>query len=273
MLAELDIGILVGERLETVGRLSTRGLDLGHAARAHERLLCGSCPHRCAADIRQANARLRDGAGVHTDSSPDTDDAPGLRGAIELLVVRSPSVVLREGGADEELVLTDGRLERSDKELRCRNRATTSGAGDGELRVQGQRHRRLVCPRVRVGEGAADGAAMTDLRVRDRRCRLSEQRHGRGHRRIVHHGVVGGSRADDDPVTGAVDALDLVDAGAIDNELGCVQAQTQNGEERLPSAEHLCVVAAGECGDRIIDGGRPRVAESCRNHAWPPFAA
>ena len=63
----------------------------------------------------------------------------------------------------------------------------------------------------------------------------------------------GGSRADDDPVTGAVDALDLVDAGAIDNELGCVQAQTQNGEERLPSAEHLCVVAAGECGDRIID--------------------
>ena len=39
MLAELDVGILVGERLETVGRLSTRGLDLGHAARAHERPL------------------------------------------------------------------------------------------------------------------------------------------------------------------------------------------------------------------------------------------
>ena len=108
MLAELDIGILVGERLETVGRLSPCGLDLGHAARAYERLPCGSCPHRCAADICQADARLRDGAGVHTDSSPDTDDAPGLRGAIELLVVRSPSVVLREGGADEELVLKPG---------------------------------------------------------------------------------------------------------------------------------------------------------------------
>ena len=39
MLAELGIGVLVGERLQTVCRLSTCGLDLGHAARAHERPL------------------------------------------------------------------------------------------------------------------------------------------------------------------------------------------------------------------------------------------
>ena len=62
------------------------------------------------------------------------------------------------------------------------------------------------------------------------------------------------------------------ESGMITGQL-TMQAQTQNGEERLPSAEHLRVVAAGECGDRIIDGGRPRVAKSCRNHAWPPFAA
>ena len=44
MFAEVNIGILVGKRLQTVCRLSTCGLDLGHAARTDERLLCRSRP-------------------------------------------------------------------------------------------------------------------------------------------------------------------------------------------------------------------------------------
>jgi hypothetical protein len=142
-----------------------------------------------------------------------------------------------------------------------------------EVGVQGEQHRGEVRRRVGVRDGAADRAAVADLRVADELGRPRD--HGAG---ALQDGVgdelcVPGQRADRDAVAVVADVAELVEPAEVDEYRRPCDAELHRRDERVPAGEQLRVLVASERLDRVVDGGRAVVLEGRRDHALALAAA
>src|SRR5699024_332994 len=121
-------------------------------------------------------------------------------GAIELLVVPGPAGVLGDPDVDQDLAVADRGGEQVFEEVTGRDLPPPVGAGDRHHGVEGQGGGEQVPGGVGVGERAAEGAAVSDLRVGHGGGGLGQQSRMLAHQRVVHHVVVRGHGADDERI-------------------------------------------------------------------------
>ena len=163
----------------------------------------------------------------------------------------------------QQLALLDGRDVDADEELVGGHGALTGGAADRERRPEGGEERRIVVGGIVDADVAADGAAVADLDVGDRRGDLGEDRPGhldlgrRDHLRVRDHGaeleraLVGRER----------DRAQLVEVREIDEHIGRGCPGLHHVDERLAPCEGTCPIVLGEESDCLLDGSRTRVLD------------
>ena len=83
--------------------------------------------------------------------------------------------------------------------------------------------------------------------------------------------VLGGHRADDDVVAVGADALEVADAGEVDEVGRRREPQLHHRDQAMAAGKRAGVVAEiGEQGDGVGDGFRAVVGECAWNHGCPP---
>jgi hypothetical protein len=123
-----------------------------------------------------------------------------------------------------------------------------------------------------MGERAADGAAMADLRVADELGCLRDQRTPGGQHRVANELRVSREGADRDPITVLADVAEAVEAADVDEYARPRDAELHRRDQRVPAGEHLRVAVAPEELDRLLDRPGSLVREGSRDHA-PALAA
>ena len=117
-------------------------------------------------------------------------------------------------------------------------------------------------------DGAAEGAAVPDLRVTDPGGDVRQQRHlglrDLGGLQVV----VPGAGADRDLVAVHPHVVQLGDPGDVDEHRRDRQPQLHDRQQRVPAGQDLGVLAVlGQGGDRLVDGRHAHVVELRRDHA------
>ena len=160
----------------------------------YQQLLGLARPHRAVAEaqIDQPGA----GAGV-ARAGQDRRHA-GVRvvaGAPGQLVERPAAARRhrRHRHLDEQLAGLEVGGQQADKEVRRLGPALAAGADDTKARLERHRHHRQLGGRVGVRQGAAQGAAVADLRVGDVAGGGAQQRRRAGHPRVALERRCGGS--------------------------------------------------------------------------------
>ena len=239
-----------GERARVGRRIVTRGadeqrLDVGKACR----------PVGHGAD---ADARLDDDPASRRSTTAAIDCAKSpVRSASSSNALASPSARERPDGLDDELTGLERREEVRDEEVRGGDLAPARSALHDHSRVEDGQAERQLGGAVRMGDRAADRAAVPRDEVPDERQRLPDER--------MHALVDGERRLPDgraDP-EGAV-CRDLAQAGVVhvDEHARPDEAHRQRRDEALAAGERLRVVAAVcERGERLLDRAGADVLE------------
>ena len=220
-----------------------------------------------------ADPGLGDRAVVPAHRRRDPDDRPGLRDPVELLVAVAPAVAeLRHPHLDQHLVRRERRLQVVDEEVRRRHRAPAAAAGDDELGVQRERHRRQVAGRVGVRERAAEGAAVPDRGVGDRLGRLGEQP-GSARRTsgswmtswcVVIAPMTRWSPSSRTPRISSTRPTSTTTSGYAS------RSRSSGISDWPPASTLASSPCSRERGDRLVDRAGPHVVELRRDHCAPP---
>ena len=135
-------------------------------------------------------------------------------------------------------------------------------------------HRGQVGRRVAVRERAAEGAAVTDLRIADLAAAARQDRHVLAHQRVVLDVVVAGEAADRDRVAGVAHVGEVGEPTDVDEHRRRRQPQLHQRQQRVAAGEELGVVAVlGEQRDRVVDGVGAGVVERGGDHRPPAISA
>jgi hypothetical protein len=233
-----------------------------------ERLAASAAPAPFAS--ASSTPRTRSGAPVD-DGRGHADGRPVLRTSSVLEV--DAALRLRNADLHEHLARPECGLEGPCEERRRRDRPLAVGAVRDEVGVQCEQHRGEVRRGVAVRDGAADRAAVADLRVADELRRPRE--HGAG---ALQDGVgdqlrVSSQRADRDAVAVVADVAELVEPAEVDEHRRPRDPELHRRDERVPAGEQLRVLVASERLDRVVDGGGAVVLEGRRDHALALAAA
>ena len=151
-----------------------------------------------------------------------------------------------------------------------RDRALAAGSSHHEVSVEGEEHRGKVGGRVAVRDGAADGAAVANLRVADLPRGVGDDGALLAQERARRDVVVAGQRADRDPIAVVLDVREVGEPSDVDEKGRLGEAQLHERQQRVPAGQQLRVLALPEQADRVVDGGRNLVVEGGRDHAAPP---
>ncbi len=131
--------------------------------------------------------------------------------------------------------------------------------------------RRVVVARIAVGAVAADGAAVTHLRIGDLRRGFRQDRAFLGKQVGAQHLVLGRAGADHDRIAVFADAAQTVDAVDIDEMRRLGQAQFHHRYQTVAAGQHLAVVAElDKQRQNFIDRVRAMILERSRRHDFPP---
>jgi hypothetical protein len=153
----------------------------------------------------------------------------------------------------------------------CDDSSLPAGTGDHEFGVQGYHRCGKIAGWIGVYTSPANGSSMPDLRVGHLLDASGDQRCVLGDQRITHDFEVWRHRPDDDRVTVVADALERIDLGQVDQQLGRCEPELHHRQQALPTSNDLGIIAAlGEQLQRLIDAGGRLVVESRGDHACPP---
>src|SRR3954470_16839912 len=161
----------------------------------------------------------------------------------------------------EHVIGTRRRLEQAFEEVGGLLGALAVRPGDVELALQCHETRRQFGGGIRVGERAADGAAVADRRMRDVRHRERDQRGVSGDFRGMLQRGVARERPDLDS---AVFHADVVEADAIDvdQQRRVRQPHVQRGDQALAAREQLRVARMRrKLRDRVLRRACFRIGE------------
>jgi hypothetical protein len=170
--------------------------------------------------------------------------------------------------ADEQLAGLDGRRERSEEEVRGRDRALAALPAHEQAPVERRHRRRELRGRVRVGEAAADRAARANRGVRDVAGRLGHQRHALAHERVALDAPLAHHRAEADaPVPGLLDRVEPRHPVQIDHHRRLGHPHVEHRNQALAAGEQAGRVRVlrqerEDLGHRL----RSRVLERGRLH-------
>ena len=269
-----------GARAQVSGRpgpLRRVGGGVAHRGAVGKRLLDRGCPHRC---VRHVHKRDRVALHRHTDDRP-VDGAFG-----ELLERPAGRGGFGHPDLGQQFTSLQRRIEQAEEELVGTDLALAVRPARNQRRVQREDDRGQVGCRVAVRQGAADGAAVPDLRVTDLTGGVGEQRQFAGEHTGGLEIVVAGEGADGDVVTLVADIGQISQPADVHDHLWDRQAQLHQREQGVPSGEEFRVLAelAGQFEGLVYRPG-PRVGESCGNQEaasrstprrlakWPPTTA
>ena len=121
--------------------------------------------------------------------------------------------------------------------------ALAAGAAHDQVGVERGGNGGQLGGRVGVGQAAADGAAIADLRMADQRQGLGEQRVALLHQGRALGRALANHRPDGQAAIGRLDLADLVEGVDVDQVGGAGQAQVEQGHEALAAGEDLGLVA------------------------------
>ena len=147
---------------------------------------------------------------------------------------------------DEDLVRTEGGGEETLEEFGGKDGARTFPALKNEARVEGDEGSRQLGGGIRVGEAAAQRAAMPDRRVAYVTRGLREERSALGHERRRHELGMAHEGADGE-TTGGIpgDAIETGHAIQVHEDGGAQQTQVEHRHQALSAREDLDVSVAG----------------------------
>ena len=127
---------------------------------------------------------------------------------------------------------------------------------------------RHVVRRIAIGDVAADGADVTDLRIGNLQRRLANDRRGRGKRVTADQLVLRGHCADCDSAAIHRDPLHGFHAGKIDKMADISNPLLHHRDQAVTACDHARVIPPfGEQADRSVNAVRPVICERTWNHA------
>ncbi len=168
--------------------------------------------------------------------------------------------------ADDDLAGVEGRREQA---LEIFVRIDLPLVRD-DGRAEPQNRGGVVGGRVVIGDGAADGAAMTHLRIADAFGELGKRRDGAAHLSAGCYLGVGRCGTDDERAALAPDALQRRDTAEIDQCRRFGEPLLERWDQRL-AARNDGSVRARESARRIGDGGWAHIAETVHAVSFPYF--
>ena len=119
-----------------------------------------------------------------------------------------------------------------------------------------------------MGDRAADGASVTDLRVADVAGRMSEQRGVLFEDGAVLNVHVASHGADGDHVAVFTDVGQIAETAYIDQHGGLGEAELHQRQQAVTASDELCLVTVlTDEADRLFGGLGTDVVELCGNHA------
>ena len=175
----------------------------------------------------------------------------------------------RNGGLGQDLLGLQGGGEQAGEETGGVYPAVAAGPAQAEAGAEGHGERRQLGRRIGVGQTAAEGPPVADLRMGDEGDRLVEQRRRRGHQRVPLQAALARQGADPQ---GAVrvppEEVELRHAVDVDQERRLGQPEIHHRDEALPAGQDLGVAAVpGEQVQRGIQRGRSLIVERSGLHA------
>jgi hypothetical protein len=147
----------------------------------------------------------------------------------------------REDDLLEHLAGGEGRLEPSRKEVPRRDVARPGGACDAHGCVERERGGGKLGCGIRMGDAAADGAAMPDRRMRHVVQSLREERHLRGDIRVVLDVPLARARAHVDLAV-PTHVRELANRPHIDEMRRLRQPEVHQGDQALAAGKDACLV-------------------------------
>ncbi len=159
------------------------------------------------------------------------------------------------------------------EELRRRDRPLAVRPACDEVRIEREQDGGKVGCRVAVGDGAADGAAVTDLGVADLCGGIRKQRAVLDEHRATCELGVSRERADRDRVAVRAHVAQVVEPSDVDEERRAGEAQAHERDQRVAAGEELRVLVSAEQLDGLLDGAGAPVLEGGGDHAPASAAA
>jgi hypothetical protein len=149
----------------------------------------------------------------------------------------------RDLHGDEHLAGFDGRRERSEEEVRGRDRALAALPAHKQAPVECRDRRRELGRRVGVGETAADRAARANRGVRDMAGRLGHQRKALAHERVALDAPLAHHRAEADaPLPRLLDRVEPCHPVQVDHHGRLGHAHVEHRDEALTAGEQAGTV-------------------------------
>ena len=154
----------------------------------------------------------------------------------------------------------------------ARRQAALSGlAGQLIGRAERHHHRRHVVAGIAIGDIAADGADIADLRIGDLQRGFPEDRHLLREQRRFDDVALAVHGADDDVAAVGLDAAEIADRGEVDEMRRRRQAELHQRNKAVPAGERAGILAEiGEKADGVADGFRAVVGECAWDHGFLP---
>ena len=248
--------------LAGLGAFGGQRSRLRHASPRGQRLFYRRGPQRLGAHVGQRHPAAH---------GCDTDDGPVVGPASELLIAPGFAWTPADPDGCEHLVRLHRRLEVPHEEVVRRHDPVPGRPGQLHRAAERGQRQGQVGRWVGVREGAADRAAVADLRVSDLGRRPGQQRRLGADQLGAGHVVVPGGGPDHQVVTVDGDASQLVQRADVDQHRGNGEPQLHHRQQRVAAGQQLGLVAVlsqqfqrvpGRLGPSVVKRRRDHLATS-----------